>query len=111
MIDTLTIENFENAAASKEPILVDFWAEWCGPCMMQGEILHKIAKEYPKLKIGKVNVDENPQLAAKFRIEAIPAMMLFQNGKCMETVIGLRQETELLKLFRRYGGDLSCPSA
>ena len=106
MIQELTLDNFEEAINQEEPILVDFWATWCGPCMMQGEVLHTIAKQHPNLRIGKVNVDENSQLAAKFRIEAIPTMMIFQSGTCMEEVTGLRQEAQVLDLFCRYGGKL-----
>ncbi len=106
MIETLTTDTFEEAIAGEDPILVDFWATWCTPCMMQGEVLHEIAEHHPNLRIGKVNVDENPQLAAAFQIEVIPTMMLFRSGDCMETVTGLRQEGQVLDMFRRYGGQL-----
>lgn len=106
MIQNLTLENFNTAIAEDTPILVDFWATWCGPCMMQGEVLHEIAEHHPDLRIGKVNVDDNPQLAANFGIEVIPTMMLFRSSGCLERVTGLQQEAQVLDLFRRYGGKL-----
>lgn len=104
MIITLTTENFKEETANATPILVDFWATWCPPCMMQGEVLHSLAEAHPNLRIGKVNVDENPQLAVAFGVENIPTMMLFKDGRCMETLVGLRQAAALLELFRKYGG-------
>jgi thioredoxin 1 len=104
MIQTLTQSSFEAAIQSKAPVLVDFWASWCGPCMMQGEVLSQISEEYPALSIGKVNVDEYPELAQRFGISAIPTMILFKDGSILEAVTGLRSAEQVLALFRQYGG-------
>ena len=103
MITTLTEENFEEFINSDEPVLVDLWATWCGPCMMQGEILHAMTEAHPAVSIGKVNVDECGGLAARFGIEEIPTMIIFKEGKVLETLVGMRQAEELLSLLRKYG--------
>lgn len=99
---TLTAENFQNEVLkSDKPVLVDFWAAWCGPCRMAAPIVEKIAKEYAgKVKVGKVNVDEQPELASAFRIESIPAFMIFRNGKVIDTVIGYQSKERLVQLLK-----------
>ncbi len=103
MITNLTKENFEQAIQSPDPILVDFWATWCAPCMIQGEVLHAVDQQHPDLQIGKVNVDEEQELAMRFGISVIPTMIIFRNGKAVETVTGLRQENDILALLHSYG--------
>ena len=90
------ISSFENEVLNHLGIvLVDFWAEWCGPCKMQLPILEKISDEIPNVKICKINVDENTDLAVKFGIRSIPTMMVFKNGEKVEQLIGLKNKKEL----------------
>ena len=94
---TLTKANFETEALkSDKPILVDFWAPWCGPCRMLAPVLAEIAEEEAgKVKVGKVNVDEEPELAAKYGISSIPAILLFKNGQVAATSVGFKPKPEL----------------
>lgn len=90
------ISSFENEVLNHLGIvLVDFWAEWCGPCKMQLPILEKISDEIPNVKICKINVDENTDLAVKFGIRSIPTMMVFKNGEKVEQFVGLKNKKEL----------------
>lgn len=106
MIITLTKDNFEQEIQSNEPILVDFWATWCAPCMMQGEVLHALDEAHAALRISKVNVDENQELAMQFGIEAIPTMLVFKAGQAVDKIVGLRQAEELLEIFGRNGAQV-----
>ena len=94
---TLTKTNFEaEVLKSDKPVLVDFWAPWCGPCRMLAPILAEVAAEKgDKIKVGKVNVDENPELAAQFGISGIPAMLLFKDGKVVGSSVGFKPKAEL----------------
>jgi thioredoxin 1 len=93
-----TAANFtEIVLNSEKPVLVDFWAEWCGPCRMVGPILDEIGEEYAdKIEIVKVNVDEEPHLAAEYQITGIPAMKVFQNGKIVKEMVGAKPKPALL---------------
>ena len=93
----ITEENFENEVLnSDKPVLVDFWAQWCGPCRMLGPIIEEIANDYEgKVKVGKVNVDEQPNLASKYGIASIPTVIVFKNGKPEKTFVGLRSKNEI----------------
>lgn len=82
------------------PVLVDFWATWCGPCKMIAPILSEVSNEYSgKIKVAKINVDENIELANEFGISSIPTLMLFKNGEIVKTVIGFCDKQEIVKMF------------
>ncbi|MFT4096389.1 MAG: thioredoxin TrxA [Rhodoblastus sp.] len=95
----VTDASFEaDVLKSSEPVVVDFWAEWCGPCKMIGPSLEEIAKEMQgKIKIAKVNVDENPGVAGKLGIRSIPTLMLFKDGKLAAQKVGAAPKGELVK--------------
>ena len=103
-IVTLTNTNFDQEVKnSATPILVDFWAEWCGPCRMVTPVLEKLADEYAgKARIGKVNVDEQSGLAARYGVQSIPTLLLFKNGKVVEQYIGATTGDVLAKLIDRH---------
>ena len=93
----ITDSNFDEEIKNSElPILVDFWAEWCGPCKQIGPILEEISEEYSdKITIGKLDVDENPETPGKFQIRGIPTMLLFNNGELIDTKVGMSSKTDL----------------
>ena len=102
-IVNLTQENFAaEVLQSSTPILVDFWAEWCGPCKMLGPVLDELAEEYAgRVRIGKVNIDEQQALAAEYRIQSIPTLLFFQQGQVAQQIVGLKSKRELKATFDR----------
>jgi thioredoxin 1 len=103
-IVTLSSGNFEQEVAkSTTPVLVDFWAEWCGPCKMLAPLLDELAEEKAgKVKIAKVNVDDNQELASRFGIRAIPTLLLFKNGQVKETMVGMTGKKDVEKKLASY---------
>ena len=97
----LTTENFEEEVLNaKEPVLVDFWATWCGPCQLQGPELEKFEAEYgAQVKVAKINVDEEPELAAKFGVASIPTLVKFDGGAEASRVVGFNDKAGLAKAF------------
>ncbi len=97
----VTKDNFDaEVLKSDRPVLIDFWAAWCGPCRMVSPMLEEIAEENPDVKVVKINVDEEVQLASQFNIRSIPTMMVFKNGEPVNTAIGARPKSEILKLVK-----------
>ena len=100
-IITLTADNFaQHVLKAPTPILVDFWAEWCGPCKMIAPILDELAEEYSgRVNIGKVNIDDFQNLATEYGVRAVPTLLLFQNGEVAEQIVGLRSKRDLKASF------------
>ena len=92
----LTKENFQAEVTKPDkPVLVDFWAVWCGPCQMMAPILHELETEMPDVQIGKVNVDEQMDLARQFRVVSIPTLIIFKNGQEVQRMVGVTSKEEL----------------
>ncbi len=98
----LTTNNFETEVINSDlPVLIDFWATWCGPCMMLSPIIEEIAKETEgKVKVCKVNVDEERELAVKFAISSIPTLIVMKNGKAVNQAVGYRDKAQVLELLK-----------
>ena len=97
---TVTKENFDTEVKnSTAPVLVDFWASWCGPCRMLSPVVDEIAEERNDVKVCKINVDEEPELAAKYGVMSIPTLMVFQNGEAAQTSVGVVPKTKILEML------------
>lgn len=97
---TITNENFENRVLKAEkPVLLDFWASWCGPCRMVSPIVDEIASERADIVVGKVNVDEQPTLAAKFGVMSIPTLVVLKDGKIVNQAVGARPKAQIISML------------
>lgn len=95
-----TDQNFEEEVLKSEvPVLVDFWAVWCGPCQMLGPVMEGLAEEVKDVKVGKLNVDENRAIAGKYGIMSIPTVILFKDGEVVQTLVGVRSKQDYLNVI------------
>ncbi|MDL2273207.1 thioredoxin [Oscillospiraceae bacterium OttesenSCG-928-G22] len=103
-IVTLTAENFETEALrSEKPVLVDFWAEWCGPCRMMAPIFSELADECgDKITFAKLNIDDEGELAVRYQVMSIPTLLLFKDGKEAERIVGVQPKEQLLGALSKY---------
>ena len=97
---TITKDNFEQEVLSSDkPVLLDFWASWCGPCRMVSPIVDEIAEEREDIKVGKVNVDEESELAARFRVMSIPTLVVMKDGEIVNQSVGARPKAQILVML------------
>ena len=97
----ITNNNFkEEVLNSDKPVLIDFWASWCGPCRMVGPIIDEIAKENPDIKVCKVNVDDEPELASEFHIMSIPTLVVMKDGQVIRQSMGAKPKSQILDLLK-----------
>ena len=96
----ITKENFQrNAVQSGKPVLLDFWASWCGPCRMLCPTVEEIAQERPDILVGKINVDEEPELAARFQVMSIPTLVVMKEGRVVRQAVGVRPKGQILAML------------
>ena len=104
LIKHITDASFESdVIKSDKPVLVDYWAEWCGPCKMIAPILDEVSETYQdKLQVAKMNVDENPNVPGRFAIRGIPTLLLFKDGQLAETMVGLQSKEDIVATIERH---------
>ena len=95
----ITTLNFDEVTKSEKTVLMDFYADWCGPCRMVGPIVEEIAAEHPEFLVGKINVDEEPELAMAFDVSSIPTLIVMKDGKVQSQTAGARPKAQILKLL------------
>lgn len=97
---TITKENYQQEVMESQlPVLLDFWASWCNPCRMLSPIIDQIAEEHPEIKVGKINVDEQPELASQFQVMSIPTLFVIKDGQVVNTAAGVRPKQQILNLI------------
>ncbi|MGE4273513.1 MAG: thioredoxin [Desulfitobacterium sp.] len=103
-VKTFTAENWSSdVLGADKPVLVDFWAAWCGPCRMVAPVVEELANEYlGKVIIGKVNVDEQPAVAGQYKVMSIPTLAIFKNGELVEQSVGFRGKADLVKMLEKH---------
>lgn len=100
MVQTVTEKNFDEIIGSDKPVVLDFWATWCGPCQMQGPIIDSMAESMTTAVFGKVNVDEEMELAQRFGVMSIPTLIVFKNGEVVKQAVGLQDEAAIKEMLK-----------
>lgn len=98
-VTKITKENFETLKSGDKPLLIDFYADWCGPCRMVSPVVDEIAKENPQYAVGKINVDDEPELAQSFGIVSIPTLIVMKNGEIANQIVGVASKSKILSMF------------